>query len=104
MNINITWKKLDKSDTLDDYFRHKVEHLEHYDDPIISAELTLTHDHHHKKGRIYRAEARLVLPKKSVFAKEEAEHPNEAIDLVIERLRAQIADHHDRKKQDRHRR
>jgi len=101
MNINITWKKLDKSDTLDDYFRHKVEHLEHYDDPIVSAELLLRNDTHHKKGPRYEAEARLVLPKGTVFAKELAEHPNEAIDLVIEDLRAQLADRHDRKIQGR---
>lgn len=101
MNINITWKKLDKSDVLDDYFRHKVEHLEHYDDPIISAELALRHDSHHKKGPIYEAAARLVLPKGTVFAKEVAEHPNEAIDLLIEDLRAQLADRHERKTQDR---
>jgi ribosomal subunit interface protein len=101
MNINITWKKLDKSDTLDDYFRHKVEHLEHYEDPIISAELSVQHDGHHKKGPVYQAEARLVLPKGTVFAKETADHPNEAIDRVIEDLRAQLADRHDRKIQDR---
>ncbi|MDP2587733.1 MAG: ribosome-associated translation inhibitor RaiA [bacterium] len=93
MNINITWQHLDKSEVLDDYFRHKVEHLEHYDNPIISAELSLQHDAHHRKGDIYSAEARLVLPNKKVFAKEQAEHPNEAIDLLIETLRIQLTKH-----------
>ena len=100
MNINIVWTKLDQSDALEDYFLQKVEHLEHYVKPILSAELELAHDHHHRKGRVYRAEARLALAKKTIFAREEAEHPYEAIDLLVSRLRAQLDDYREKFKHD----
>ena len=102
MEIRIKWTKLDQSAVLEDYFRHKVEHLEHYIKPILSADLELAHEtHHHKKGKLYRAEARLALAKKTIYAKEIADHPFEAIDLLIKRLHAQLTDIHDRKKQER---
>ena len=92
MEIRLTWTKLDHSPALEDYFRNKVEHLEHFFQPILSADLELAHDHRHRKGRMYRAEARLAVPKKSIYAAEVAEHPYEAVDLLIERLQSQLDD------------
>ena len=96
MEIRLTWTKIDKSPALDDYFRQKTEHLEHYFKPILSAELELAHDHHHRKGRIYRAEARLAVPKKTIYAAEIAEHPYEAVDLLMEELEKKLLKHKDR--------
>jgi len=98
MEIRMTWTKVDRSAALDEYFRHKVEHLEHYYKPILSAELELAHDHHHNKGRIYRADARLAVAKKTIFAKEVAAHPNEAVDLLITKLKRELERYRDGRK------
>ncbi|MFH0830627.1 MAG: ribosome-associated translation inhibitor RaiA [Parcubacteria group bacterium] len=99
MEIRITWTKLDQSAVLEDYFKRKIEHLEHYVKPILAAELELAHESsHHKKGKFYRAEARLALAKKTIYAKEVAEHPFEAIDLLMNHLRSQIDDYRDKNK------
>lgn len=96
MEIRLVWKNLKQSDALEDYFRHKVEHLEHYIKPILSADLELGHDKHHKKGRVYYAEARLAVAKKAIYASETADHAYEAIDLLLRRLSSRINDYHEK--------
>jgi ribosomal subunit interface protein len=97
MEIRITWTKLDHTPVLEDYFRHKTEHLEHYVKPILSADLELANEtQHHRKGKIYRAEARLALSKKTIYGKEVAEHPFEAVDLLMSSLRSQLDDYKDK--------
>lgn len=45
---------------------------------------------HHRKGKIFRAEAHLSLGKKSLYAEEYGETLNEAIDLLEEELEHEI--------------
>ena len=98
MEIRIVWTKVDRSAALEEYFRHKIEHLEHYYKPILSADLELAHDHHHRKGRVYRADARLAVAKKTIYAKELAAHPYEAIDLLITDLKKELERYRDGRK------
>ncbi|MFO0703045.1 MAG: ribosome-associated translation inhibitor RaiA [Candidatus Andersenbacteria bacterium] len=100
MDTRITWTKLDHSAALEEYFRHKVEHLEHYLKPILSADLELAHDRHHRKGRVYRAEARLAVAKKTIYASEDAGHPFEAVDLLITKLKKELERFRDGRKID----
>lgn len=96
MEIRLTWTKVDKSPALEDYFRHKIEHMEHFLKPILSADLEIAHDRHHRKGKVYRAEARLSVAKKAIYASEMAEHPYEAVDLLVERLEKELLKHKER--------
>lgn len=96
MQIRITWTNLKQSDALEEYFVHKVEHLEHFYKPILTAALELAHDRHHKKGNVYRAEARLAVPKKTLYASELASTGFEAVDLLVEQLEKEIKRYKDR--------
>lgn len=98
MEIRLTWTKLDHSSALEEYFRHKVEHLEHYYKPILSADLELAHDVHHRKGRVYRAEAKLDVAKKTIYADEVAAHPFEAVDLLMTKLKKELERYRDGRK------
>lgn len=90
MEIRILWTHVDQSDALEEYVRHKVEHLEHFHKPILSADLEVARDRHHRKGRIYRAECRLAVAKKTIYADATADHPYEAVDLCLAELRREL--------------
>ncbi len=96
MEIRIKWTNLKTSAALEDYFRHKIEHLEHYYKPILSADLELAHDRHHRKGEVYRAEARLAVAKKTIYASQGAKEAFESVDLLLNDLINQIADYKDK--------
>jgi putative sigma-54 modulation protein len=96
MEIRLTWTHLAHSPALEDYFRHKAEHLEHFYKPILSADLELAHDKHHRKGQTYRAEGRIAIAKKTLYASEVADHPYEAVDLVLGELSKELTKHKER--------
>jgi len=96
MQIRLTWTHLKQSDALEEYFVHKIEHLEHFYKPILSAELELEQDKHHRKGNVFRAEGRLAVPKKTLYASKEASTGFEAVDLLVEQLEKEILHYKDR--------
>ncbi len=97
MEIRIKWTNLTASSTLEDYFRSKIEHLEHFYRPILSADLEMAHDEHHRKGTVYRAEARLAVAKKTIYASQKADQAYEAVDLLMNDLGKQIRSYKEKK-------
>src|SRR3989344_2668477 len=58
-------------------------------DPLLEIEIART-TRHHKKGRVWWAEANLKLGKRLIRAEHIGEDPHEVIDLVEEELKREI--------------
>lgn len=96
MNINIEAKNLDITPSLRIYIEKKfavfVKHLRPFEKKQsldIWLELERT-TRHHKKGDVFRAEALLHLPKKSLRAEEESSDLRSAIDIVKDKLKIEF--------------
>jgi len=70
-------------------------------EPEVSIEIGKTSEHH-AKGLIYFAEANLTVPGNLLRARTEAEDLYEAIDLMKDDLRRQVADFKDRLVDEKH--
>lgn len=70
-------------------------------EPEVSLEIGKTSDHH-TKGLIFFAEANLTVPGNLLRARTEAEDLYEAIDLMKDDLRRQVADFKDRMNDEKH--
>lgn len=102
MNIRILGKNLELTKAIKDYVEKNVAKLEKIFDNIIEANVEVGKTtHHHKKGKIFRAEINLKVPRTLLRAEEEAEDLYQAIDLVKEEIERQLRKYKTRLRQDR---
>jgi putative sigma-54 modulation protein len=96
MNISIKATHLDLTPSIKEYVEEKVGHLGKF---IVAqeAKVELARDAHHHSGLVFRAEVNLVLGGKLMRADAFAEDIYAAVDLVIPKLKEQIAKFKDKK-------
>lgn len=97
MKILIKGTNLELTEALKSYVNEKIGHLEHYSDEITEARVELEASVHHQSG-FFRCEVNLDLPHMEVIRAESTE-PDlyAAIDLVVPKLRSELARHKGRK-------
>ena len=96
MNTVIKATHLDLTPSIKQYVQEKVEHLGKFID-ALEAKVELERDRHHHTGHVFRAEIMLVVGGKLMRADSEAEDIYAAVDLVIPKLKEQIAKFKDKK-------
>ncbi|MDY0132915.1 MAG: ribosome-associated translation inhibitor RaiA [Desulforegulaceae bacterium] len=85
MNISVSFKNLEPSDSLRDYVQKKLEKIEKRLDAPAEAEVVLTVE----KIR-HITEVRLSSDKLHINAKEESDNMYSSIDLVLDKVKRQI--------------
>lgn len=96
MHIDITAKNLDLTPALESYMREKLGSLDKFVrrfEDLSELELKATIERvtaHHHKGEVFRAAADLILPKRNLHAEETNEDAHIAVDVVRDRLHAEI--------------
>lgn len=97
MNIAIKGTNLDLTDSISEYAQEKVGHLEKYVHGVIEARVELERDRKHHSGQVFRAEVMLIMGGKILRAETAAEDIYAAIDMVIPKLKEQIAKFKDKR-------
>jgi len=94
INIIIKTTHIDLSDEIKDYVEKKFNKLPRYFDNIleIRVELERMQEGHHNKGKIYRAEANIHVPKKILRVSKEADNLYKAIDKAEDHMREIITE------------
>ena len=96
MNISIKGTNLELTAPIKQYVNDKIGGLKKFLDPL-EAKVELERDRHHHSGRVFRAEVTMIAGGKILRAEETAEDMYAAIDLVVPKLREQIAKFKDKK-------
>ncbi len=96
MNIAIKATHFDMTEPVKEYAIEKIEHLSKYID-AMDAHIELERDRKHQSGLVFRAEVMLVVGGKQMIADATAEDMYAAIDLVIPKLKEQIAKFKDKR-------
>ncbi|MEK7559835.1 MAG: ribosome-associated translation inhibitor RaiA [Patescibacteria group bacterium] len=95
MRVSLKGTNTDISQSIRDYLDEKivrlVEKLIKKNDEIIKLDLEVGRiTHHHRQGKIFRAEANLSIGSRVLYADSVGEDLYEAIDLLEEELRREI--------------
>ena len=91
MKIIVTGNQLEVTEAMQKYLEKKVGALEKFFDKIVEARFTLGMEtHHHNKGEIFFAEAKVIVPGKDLFAKKTAKDIYAAIDIMKDELEAEV--------------
>jgi putative sigma-54 modulation protein len=102
MQIDILSSGLLLTDAIKSYVGEKIGRLEHFlkrvpqDSILVRVEVSKT-TQHHEKGKVFRAEARITLPGKDLYAHTVEEDLYAAIDIMCDELKRQILDFKDRR-------
>jgi putative sigma-54 modulation protein len=88
MNIQITGKDFELTESLENFVNEKVNKLSKYDSRINKVSVVLSADDgHHKRGDIYSAEVIIDRAGKDVIVKENQDEMHAAIDTAVEKAK-----------------
>jgi len=91
MNISITGKDFELTDSLENFVKEKANKLSKYDPRINRVQVILSvDDGHHKKGQIHMAEIIIDRPGKDIVVKESGDEMHAAIDIAMEKAKKAI--------------
>jgi putative sigma-54 modulation protein len=94
MQITTTGKGIELTEAIKDYVEKKLGALEKFFDRIERIEVTVgMESHHHAKGDIFFAEAKLLVPGNDLFVKEVNQTLYTAIDAIRDRLENDLKKH-----------
>ena len=91
MQINITGHHIEVTPALKAYVTDKLQRIYRHFDHVISTDVILRVENHHKQ-----AEAKVVAAGKSLFAQESGDDMYAAIDGLIDKIDKQVRRHKDR--------
>ncbi|HWD18764.1 MAG TPA: ribosome-associated translation inhibitor RaiA [Verrucomicrobiae bacterium] len=87
---------------IEDHILSRIEKLEHMDKFVISARVTLEHDHLRTPERQFTCSLRLGVPGPDLFAEDSESDLYSAIDLVIKKTEQQLRKRHSKYKARKH--
>ncbi|KKQ95250.1 MAG: Sigma 54 modulation protein/ribosomal protein S30EA [candidate division CPR2 bacterium GW2011_GWC1_39_9] len=91
MNISITGKDFELTDSLENFVKEKANKLSKYDARINRVQVILSvDDGHHRKGSINTAEIIIDRPGKDIIIKESRDEMHSAIDIAMERAKINL--------------
>lgn len=90
MDIQIQAMHFDAADQLKDHVEKRVDKLKTFTDNITNVEVYLKLENMSTKVKDKIAEVKVSIPRHSLFAKHEAKTFEEAVDLAIDSMIAQI--------------
>lgn len=94
MQINITGKGIDLTQSIKDYVDKKIGGLEKFYDQIIRAHVTVgLETSRHKQGKFYITECKLEVPGNDLYASKNEKDLYKAIDKVKDYLDAELKKH-----------
>ena len=94
MQILITGKGIELTPAIEAYVNEKISKLAKFFPGIMRVEIIVGMEtHHHQKGEVFLAEAKIPLPGTDIFVKLEASSLYAAIDLLHDRLETELKKH-----------
>lgn len=94
MHITISGRGVDLTDAIESYVTKKINTLEKFFDSILRANVVLGKvSNHHNKGDVFFAECKVEVPGNDIFCREDAASVYEAVDLLRDRLEAELKKH-----------
>ena len=94
MQINITGKNIDLTESLKDYVDKKLTSLEKFFDQILNAHVVIGKEsHHHLKGDVFVCECKLNLTGDDLFISKTEQDLYKAIDKVHDHLAEELKKH-----------
>jgi len=94
MQIILTAKGIELTDTIREYTEKKISSLDKFYDQIIRAHVVIgMENHHHMKGKVFMAECKLEVPGNDLFASKTEADLYKAIDKVRDYLEGELKKH-----------
>ena len=87
---------------IEDHILSRIEKLEHLDQSVTSARITLEHDHMKVPERQFSCSIRLALPGPEIFAADREADLYAAIDVVTKKVEQQLRKRHSKSKASKH--
>lgn len=94
MQIKITGKGIDLTESIQEYVEKKIGALDKFYDKIIRAQVIVgVENHHHLKGQIFICECKLEVPGNDLFASKNEKNLYKAVDQVRDFLEGELKKH-----------
>lgn len=94
MQIQITGKGMELTESITDYVEKKISGLDKFYDKIIRAKVVLGKEtQHHLKGEVFMCECKLEVPGNDLFASKNEKDLYKAIDKIRDYLESELKKH-----------
>jgi putative sigma-54 modulation protein len=98
MKLILSTHNVTLTKAIEDHVLDKLDRVEHLDQRIIDARVTLEHDHKRIPERQFSCSIKLAVRGPDLFAEDREEDLYKAIDLVSKKIEQQIRKRHNKKK------
>lgn len=100
MKLILTTHNLTLTESIEDHIRAKLEKVEHLDQHLIEARVTIEHDAvaHGQDEKKFKCNMRIVVRGPDFFAEDSEDDLYKAIDLVTKKIEQQIRTRHNKEK------
>lgn len=98
MNIQFFVKNTELDEAVKSYIQEKIHSAVELIDSIEGVQVDVSKDRHHRKGDVYRVEVNVKVPKKTLRAEFTSGDIKSAMDLVEDKIEAQVRKYRDKQK------
>ena len=102
MKLILSTHNITLTKAIEDHILNKLEKLDHYDQRIVDARITLEHDHTRVPERQFSCSIRLDVRGPDLFAEDRERDLYAAIDRVTKKIEQQIRKRHSKRKTTKH--
>lgn len=102
MKLILSTHNVTLTQAIEDHVLARIEKLDHLDQRIVDARVTLEHDHTRVAEKQFACSVRLRMRGQDLFAKDVETDLYSAIDLVIKKIEQQIRTRHSKRKARKH--
>jgi putative sigma-54 modulation protein len=102
MKLILSTHNITLTKAIEDHILNKLEKLDHYDQRIVDARITLEHDHTRVPERQFSCSIRLDMRGPDLFAVDHESDLYAAIDRVSKKIEQQIRKRHNKRKAKKH--
>jgi putative sigma-54 modulation protein len=102
MNFILTTHNVTLTKAIEDHILVRLRKLEHFDNHVINARVSLDHDHRRTPERAFKCSMQLTMRGPDLYAGDAESDLYAAIDLVTKKIEQQIRKRHNKRKAVKH--
>jgi len=102
MKFILTTHNVTLTKAIEDHILARLEKLEHFDNHVINARVSLEHDHRRMPEKAFKCSMQLTMRGPDLYAEDAESDLYAAIDLVTKKIEQQIRKRHNKRKASKH--
>ncbi len=102
MKFILTTHNVTLTKAIEDHILMRLEKLEHFDNHMVNARVSLEHDHRRTPEKAFKCAMQLTMRGPDLYAEDAESDLYAAIDLVTKKIEQQIRKRHNKRKATKH--